>query len=131
MFLCATSTAGVAELVLVFMFLESVDSVQNVYREAMPDNGFIDKAVEFAMMYLWLLMGYMCFVVVFLVFAINLELLQVADDVFLVRFATFTCFLTFVNSQVFTPGKPLVKLPDSVLRSCLLLFSEFPVSSEL
>ena len=64
-----------------------------------------------ANVYTWILLGYACFVVVLSAFTIGLVPFRIAEDLFLLGFAAFACYLMVLDRRIYKPEQFLVALP--------------------
>ena len=75
-----------------------------------------------ASVYTWILLGYACFVVVLSAFTISIVPLRIAEDMFLLCFAAFACYLLVLDRGIYQPEQFLVALPGKAPQSCASLF---------
>ena len=66
---------------------------------------------QLAIVYTWILLGYACFVVVLSAFTIGLVPFRIAEDLFLLGFAAFACYLMVLDRRIYKPEQFLVVLP--------------------
>ena len=75
-----------------------------------------------AVVYMWLLLGYACFVVTLSVFTINSAPLRVAEDLFLLGLTAFACYLLVLDRGFYKRGQFLVLSQGKAAKSCRSLF---------
>ena len=120
LFLWLTNAAGAAEFVLIFSFVGPPTFVNFD-----SDCNFDDveaKLQQLAIVYTWILLGYACFVVTWSAFTISLVPLRIAEDLFLLSFAAFACYLLVLDRGIYKPEQFLVALPGKAPQSCASLF---------
>ena len=61
--------------------------------------------------------------VVLSAFTISIAPLRIAEDMFLLCFAAFACYLLVLDSGIYKPDQFLVALPGKAPQSCASLFS--------
>ena len=69
--------------------------------------------------------------VVLSAFAISFVPLRIAEDMFLLSFAAFACYLLLLDSGIYKSGQFLVALPGKAPQSCASLFPRDVFMEEL
>ena len=89
------------------------------WRVTLDDNQLYTAYLNtLATVYMSVMFGYLSFVVILSVFTINWVPLRIAEDVFLVCFAAFACYLLILNTKMYTPEEFLVVFPENAPKSC-------------